>query len=319
MSCCSINNIARVVDVRQVLPVDSMKAKNEQFAQLSGFLSVPSPASQGGLEHVRENTHGVANNSEPLDKLMTLFTSFLTQLINLVSDNKERPVPGISPSRPEVTTPVVPAPAPPKPEPAAMIAGLSKKRNGAKPDNIWSGFRQGPDGNCVTVSAIKAAMYQFGQSPTDIFKEVKKTERGYHVVMRDDVTVNLTDRELAEGARGAKFVGADKEMLKDAQFLFAISAKRAQDENNDGRAARSFGAAIRSLNDGEDERGPGEGLKRLGLSKHMKRVPVRELAKGQLGMCNRARHSVAVINGREELWGRQGKAPTHGDAIALVP
>lgn len=47
MSCCSINNIARVVDVRQVLPVDSMKAKNEQFAQLSGFLSVPSPASQG--------------------------------------------------------------------------------------------------------------------------------------------------------------------------------------------------------------------------------------------------------------------------------
>ncbi len=46
---------------------------------------------------------------------------------------------------------------------------------------------------------------------------------------------------------------------------------------------------------------------------------MRELAKGQLGMCNRARHSVAVINGREELWGRQGKAPTHGDAIALVP
>ncbi|WP_416152044.1 hypothetical protein [Pseudomonas sp. FG1] len=162
------------MDVRQVLPVDSMKAKNEQFAQLSGFLSVPSPASQGVLEHVRENTHGVANNSEPLDKLMTLFTSFLTQLINLVSDNKEKPLPGISPSRPEVTTPVVPAPAPPKPEPAAMIAGLSKKRNGAKPDNIWSGFRQGPDGNCVTVSAIKAAMYQFGQSPTDIFKEVKK-------------------------------------------------------------------------------------------------------------------------------------------------
>jgi len=140
---------------------------------------------------------------------------------------------------------VVPAPAPPKPEPAAMIAGLSKKRNGAKPDNIWSGFRQGPDGNCVTVSAIKAAMYQLAK-PYGYFQGGEKTERGYHVVMRDDVTVNLTDRELAEGARGAKFVGADKEMLKDAQFLFAISAKRAQDENNDGRAARSFGAAIRS-------------------------------------------------------------------------
>jgi len=54
------------------------------------------------------------------------------------------------------------------------------------------------------------------------------------------------------------------------------------------------------------------------LSKHMKKVSVRELANGQLGMCNRARHSVAVINGREELWCRQGKAPTQGDAIALM-
>ncbi|MBV4480629.1 CsgG/HfaB family protein [Pseudomonas sp. SWRI124] len=170
----------------------------------------------------------------------------------------------------------------------------------------------------MTVSAIKAAMYRFGQSPTDIFKEVTKTSGGYQVVMRDDFQLTLTDRELAEGARAARFVGADKGMLKDAQFLFAVSAKRAQMENNDRTAGRSFQAAIRSLNNGEDETGPGEGFMRLGLKKHMKKVSVRDLANGQLGMCNRAMHSVAVINGREELWGRQGSAPTRGQAVALI-
>lgn len=318
MSCCSINNIARVVDVRQLLPVDSMSAKNEQLPQFNSVVNDLASGNSARPINAQDNSAGVANNSDAVDKLVTLFTSFFTQLISLVSDKKDKAVPDISPPRPEVAPRVVPEPAAPQPAPAANIAGLSRKRNGAKPDNIWSGFRQGPDGNCVTVSAIKAAMYRFGQSPTDVFKEVKKTERGYEVIMRDGVSVNLTDRELTEGARGAKFVGRDKEMLKDAEFLFAVSAKRAQNENNDGRAARSFSAAIRSLNDGEDERGAGEGLKRLGLSKHMKRVSVRELANGQLGMCNRAQHSVAVINGREELWGRQGKAPTHGDAIALT-
>eukprot|EP01034_Spumella_vulgaris_P009214 gene9214-11708_t len=35
-------------------------------------------------------------------------------------------------------------------------------------------------------------------------------------------------------------------------------------------------------------------------------------------MVNRALHSVAVIDGREELWGRKGRAPTYGDAVALI-
>jgi hypothetical protein len=209
-------------------------------------------------------------------------------------------------------------PEPVAPRPSANIPGLSNKRNGAKPDNIWSGFRQGPDGNCVTVSAIKAAMYRFGQSPTDIFKQVAKVSDGYRVVMRDGFQLTLTDRELIEGARGSRFVGGDQGMLKDAQFLFAVSAKRAQMENNDRTAGRSYQTAVRSLNDGEDESGPGEGFLRLGLRQHMKRVSVRELAAGQLGMCNRTGHSVAVINGREELWGRQGRAPTQGHAVALV-
>ncbi|KAA8559373.1 hypothetical protein FX985_05746 [Pseudomonas extremaustralis] len=313
MSCCSINNVARVVDVRQVLPIDSLNASNEP--------TPPSITAERGVRFaptVQGSTPGVGDNSEAINTMMALFSSFFTQLINLLSERKEKTVPDIPPPRPEVAPRVVPEPVAPRPAPAVNIPGLSNKRNGTKPDNIWSGFRQGPDGNCVTVSAIKAAMHRFGQSPTDIFKEVQRTGDGYQVIMRDDFRLTLSDRELIEGARGAKFIGADKGMLQDAQFLFAASAKRAQMENNDRTASRSYQAAIRSLNDGEDETGPGEGFLRLGLRKHMKRVAVSELARGQLGMCNRTGHSVAVINGREELWGRQGSAPTQGQAVALM-
>jgi hypothetical protein len=205
-----------------------------------------------------------------------------------------------------------------RPTPAPDIPGLSDKRNGEKPADIWGGFRQGPDGNCVTVSAIKAAMYKFGQSPTDIFKHVRKDGDKYHVIMRDDKLVTLTDQELAQAARSSRFIGSDKGMLKDAQFLFAVSAKRAQMENNDGTAGRSYQAALLSLNNGEDETGPGEGFLRLGLRQHMRTVHFSQLAKGQLGMCNRTGHSVAVIEGYEEMYGRKGRRPTQGQAVALI-
>lgn len=326
MSNFQINNIARVVNVRQALHRELPAAVNEHT-------SLRVPKSNG----VRPG-HGVLSvNVQPSNvpagdgitsvaSLAALFNSFFTRLINILSGEKDKAVPVIPP-HPLVNLPVTPAPVPapaptPLPQPRrdvpAHIPNLSDKRNRAKPDNIWSGFRQGPDGNCVTVSAIKAAMHKFGQSPTDIYKEVLKTPGGYRVTMCDDVVVSLTDQELKAGAASSRFIGPDKGMLKDAQFLFSVSAKRAQNENNDGWARRSYGAALKSLNDGEDEWGPGEGFKRLGLRKHMRTVNVRELADGQVGMCNRARHSVAVINGREELWGRQGAQPTRGDAIALV-
>ncbi|WP_177445825.1 hypothetical protein [Pseudomonas sp. ICMP 460] len=329
MSSCPINNSARVIPVIPVQPLESVRAANYfaphkttadvSFVQHTPTLPWSSPVKAAGDE------------TGAVSMLIALVNSLFTQLMTLVSDKKDKTLPLVPPQpqvqpqpqpkpQPQVQPQVMPRvlPEPVKPGSAATIAGLSDKRNGAKPGNIWSGFRQGPDGNCVTVSAIKAAMHKFGQSPTDIYKEVKKDATGYRVTMRDDVVVTLSDRELVDGARGAKFYGEDKGMLKDAQFLFAVSAKRAQMENNDRTAGKSFSAAIRSLNDGEDESGPGEGFKRLGLQKHMRKVSVRDLANGMVGMCNRTRHSVAVINGHEELWGKEGRAPTRGDAIALV-
>lgn len=315
MSIGSIKDIAAVVDVRRVVPVESLVASN----------CVLEPRNESRPAAIRMDAAVVDSNTDMLNKLVTLFTAFFNQLTGLMGEKKDSRTVDIAPKpEPEVApqvTPVpvpVPVPVPPRPKPEANIPGLSSARNGTKPRDIWGGFRQGPDGNCVTVSAIKAAMHRFGQSPTDIYKEVTKIAEGYRVVMRDNYSVTLTELELKQGARGAQFVGPDKEMLKDAQFLFAVSAKRAQMENNDRTAGRNYNAAISSLNNGEDETGPGEGFKRLGLTKHMKRVSVGELARGQVGMCNRTGHSVAVIDGREELWGRKGGAPRRGDAVALI-
>lgn len=320
MSNCTIHNIARVIDVRQIIDVGSRHASNERIPTFENTAKESSTVLRSQSVNAPKGSIGVKDESAVVGSMVALFTSFFTQLLSLLSGLKDSTVPDVPVPKPplKVTPQVVPDPVVPLPTPAATIPGLSSKRNSTKPDNIWSGFRQGPDGNCVTVSAIKAAMYRFGQSPTDIYKQVTKVNDGYRVVMRDDFQLTLTDRELIDGARGAQFHGQDKGMLKDAQFLFAVSAKRAQMENNDRTAGKSYQAAIRSLNNGEDESGPGEGFLRLGLRKHMKRVSVRDLAGGQLGMCNRAGHSVAVINGREEKWGRQGSAPTHGHAVALV-
>ncbi len=316
MSNCSIKNIARLIDVRQVLAVDSLNASNQSCEKSKLIDNQAIDNSVTRPVAVPQEKEGIGNESEILKTLVVLFNSFFTQLLSLVSNKNDNKVPDTPAPLPAPR--VVPEPVVPSPEPATNIPGLSSKRNGAKPDNIWSGFYQGPDGNCVTVSAIKAAMYRFGQSPTDIFKSVTRTHDGYRVVMRDEFQLTLTDRELREGAKGAQFKGPDKGMLQDAEFLFAVSAKRAQMENNDRMAGRGYWAAIRSLNNGEDETGPGEGFLRLGLRQHMKRVSVRELARGQVGMCNRTGHSVAVINGREELWGRRGSSPTRGDAVALM-
>ncbi len=314
----SINNIASVIDVRRAISVGLPHASNELIEPPTTLKKQTDADLRHPLFQVPRNKIIVNDTAETINPLLALFHSFVTKLLKASSVEEDKTVPVIPTPAPEITPQVLPQPAELKPNPVASIPGLSSKRGGAKPDNIWSGFHQGSNGNCVTVSCIKTAMQRFGQSPTDIYKQVTRISGGYRVVMRDDVQVTLTDSELAQGARGARFKGGDEGMLKDAQFLFAVSAKRAQMEDNDGTAGSSYQAAIRSLNNGEDERGPGEAYLRLGLRQHMKRVPVRELARGQLGMCNRNGHSVAVINGREELWGHKGPAPTRGQAVALV-
>ncbi|WWG78146.1 hypothetical protein VRC34_15395 [Pseudomonas poae] len=169
-------------------------------------------------------------------------------------------------------------------------------------------------------------MMRFGQKPADIFREVSLEGDGYKVVMRDGRWFHLSKAELAHAARRSDFKGTDPAMLADAHFLYAASAKRAQLENNDGYAWSSFDDALTSLNDGE---GAAEGLERLGLRYHIQLTSVHHLARGQLGVVTHGvsingkveGHSLAVINGREEVWGRQGWYPptnVYATALALV-
>ncbi|KTB63551.1 MULTISPECIES: hypothetical protein [Pseudomonas] len=185
---------------------------------------------------------------------------------------------------------------------------------GREPGNIWSGFKQGPDGNCVTVSAIKAAMMKFGQKPTDIFKDVKEAGDGYDVQMRDGFQLHLSKGELRQAAQQARFMGDDPAMITDANFLYAASAKRAQMENNDNTGGSSFLQATQTLNDGEDSL---EGLDRLGLKSHVRRTTSDELARGAVGVVDDGSHSMAVIGGQIELWGRRGSRPNQPNAFAL--
>ena len=185
---------------------------------------------------------------------------------------------------------------------------------GQKPNNIWSGFSQGPDGNCVTVSAIKAAMMQYGQKPTDVFKEVKEVGNGYEVTMRDGFQLSLSKDEVRQAATHARFKGDDPAMMTDANFMYAASAKRAQMENNDGSAGRSFQAAMNSLNDGEHSR---EGLDRLGLRGRYRPATDADLRSSKVGTVEYDGHSMAVIEGRIELWGKRGGMPRSGIATVL--
>ncbi|KTC64373.1 hypothetical protein AO262_18480 [Pseudomonas fluorescens ABAC62] len=200
-----------------------------------------------------------------------------------------------------------------------------KPGTGNEGGNIWAGFKQGPDGNCITVSAIKSAMMKFGYKATDVFRDVKASGDGWDVQMRDGFQLHLSRNELDQAARQARFEGTDPKIMTNANFMYAVSAKRAQTEGNPGaggendhNARRSFLDAAISLNDGEHN---DEGLKRLGLSGLYRQSSSNELASGVLGVVNYGGHSMAVIGGRIEAWGGRGVRPQRedpGQAYAFI-
>lgn len=171
-----------------------------------------------------------------------------------------------------------------------------------KPEQIWKGFYQGVEGNCVTVSAIKAAIVRFGQDPQGIYKQINLTPGGFEVIMRDSFRLHLTHEELRQATAASNFRGSDPQLLSYANFLYAVSAKRAQWEDNDFRAGQGYGVALQTLNDGES---PGEALRRLGLFSYIREATVKELARGAIGTLADSHHSVAVINGALDDYGQK--------------
>jgi hypothetical protein len=172
---------------------------------------------------------------------------------------------------------------------------------GVKPADIFKSFYQLREGNCVTISAIKAAMMRFGHNPHGIYKSIHATDAGYRIVMRDGFKLDITYEELKQARIGANF-GADRpnDVLVNAQFLYAVSAKRAYLENNDHTANQSFAAAIRSLNDGEF---PGQALRRLGLRNFVAPATVQNFLNGANGTIASGGHSMAVVDGFLDSYG----------------
>ncbi len=185
-------------------------------------------------------------------------------------------------------------------EPDARPARFPAAPISVKPADIWRGVYQGEEGNCVTVSAIKAAMMKYGQNPLGIFKHVTEAPSGYTITMRDGCTVRLTHDELKAARRAANFFGTDKGLIDDAVFLYAASAKRAQLENHEFRAGAGFDVALQTLNDGEV---PGDALRRLGLYAFTRKSSVQELASGVPGTLANFEHSVLVVGGAFDDYG----------------
>lgn len=183
---------------------------------------------------------------------------------------------------------------------------------GKKPENIYSGFSQGYKDNCVITSWIKAGMMLFGQKPTDVFEDVKEVRDGYFVTMRDGYELYLSKGELQLAARNSGYKGDDPVMLNDANFIFAVAAKRAQKVNSSGRARQSYAHGVKSLNDGA---APWEGYELLGLKDHIKpgrdsQAKLKELeTPGEIGVASAPGHNFLIVDNRQELFGTRGGKP----------
>ncbi|MDQ0651341.1 hypothetical protein [Pseudomonas cedrina] len=176
------------------------------------------------------------------------------------------------------------------------------------PNELISGFSQKwGTMNCVTVAGIKAAMQRFG-GPNQIYSSVEQTRDGFNITMRDNPgkTYRVTYAELQYAAAHSGFKGTNQKMLNEANFLYAVSAKRAQEENNDGYASRSFAAAVGSLNTWEHTE---EGLNRLGLRNYVQHTRAQDLINGAPGVMAQNDHVFTVLNGRTENYGSMGYRP----------
>ena len=176
------------------------------------------------------------------------------------------------------------------------------------PTELVSGFSQKwGTMNCVTVAGIKAAMQRFG-GPNQVYSSVEQTRDGFNIRMRDNPnkTYHVTYAELQYAANHSGFKGTNPKMLNEANFMYAVSAKRAQYENNNGYASQSFAAAVRSLDSWEHTP---EGLDRLGLRNYVQPATAQDLIRGTPGVMDQNDHVFTVLNGRAENYGGLGYQP----------
>ncbi|MDQ7825769.1 MAG: hypothetical protein RDV48_23410 [Candidatus Eremiobacteraeota bacterium] len=114
-------------------------------------------------------------------------------------------------------------------------------------EDLISAFSQGSKGNCASVATIKAAMDAYGD---EVFQSVTQNPDGStEVVMKDGTEVSISAKEMKIAEQMADFEGMEGEDMEQAVLCYAVMAKNAQMEQNDGY--QSYAGACRSLNNGE--------------------------------------------------------------------
>ena len=227
------------------------------------------------------------------------------------------PSPKVTPEpSPKVETP--PEPVKEAPE-LPSVMPTHRKLEGCTGKEVIEGWEQGRKGNCVTVAAIKAAQTTFGPNLADkddstkgIFSSAKHTDKGgLDIVMRDGFKLSLTKEELEQASNSSDFsTDKDREdLLDNAQQLYAVAAKRAQLEGNDGfgPGKMSFSQALRSLEDGEWTANVMEQVGRLGLKEYAKKVSRSEMKNYDSSLSSGDGHAYFVSEGVRDHYGTPGK------------
>jgi hypothetical protein len=169
--------------------------------------------------------------------------------------------------------------------------------------DLFRGFSQSREGNCVSVAWMKAAMARFGARADQVFSRADPDGAGgYNITMRDGKQVRVTRGELATARRMSSFKGSNAGLVEQANIIYAAMAKRAQLANNDGHAARSFVNACRSLNDGEAIH---KGANWLGLSRHVRSVTMAQARRLPFAVGTSHRHAIFASNGSADHYGRR--------------
>lgn len=184
---------------------------------------------------------------------------------------------------------------------------------GEMPKDLFSGAYQGQEGNCGAISACKAMIAQFG--PAGVFKDIQRDSGGnYDVTLKNGTHVQVTQEQYRQSAAGAQLQGQDPKLLGFMNLMLAVNNVQAMNQHNDGISGRSFGEAIKSVNDGEWAK---ETFDRLGYKDLVERVSPSELARGRPGTLDNSAHSLAVMGGSEDRWGTKlGNARTDPNLIA---
>jgi len=313
MNCSHVSGVAGFSgDVGMYLDKNITPKPMEREAVRSGFSGPTKNTSL--LPSVKKSSlDGEVGAIESLVSLVAELTAAVELLLRMISsdDRRDKELNSLSVSHDKKDISPVVNDTPVKPVIDKKNVAVFNEKAVGIPKDIWFGFTEGEFNNTGMVAGIKAAMMRFGQSPTEVFASVREGKGGYEVVMKDGYKTSITREEVDKARQWADFNGADAGMIKDATFMYAVAAKREQDNRSiemlNGGVTHyrddPFEDAMDSLNNyfwGH------KALVNLGLSAHMRKMPYSQAeSEGVVAVVTVNYQSLLMTNGNVDLAGPQ--------------